>query len=118
MGIIYNKKSKVETRKILRKLSTPQEIILWSKLRAKRFCGLKFRRQYSIGDYIIDFYCPEKKLVVELDGYQHKNKEQKDYDKIRTKYLNGLGIEVLRFWNNEVNKNLDGVMLKIEEYLN
>lgn len=116
MQTIHNRKNKLGTRKELRKLATPQEIILWSRLRRKEL-SCKFRRQHSIGDYIADFYCPKYKLVIELDGHQHKDSDQKEYDEERTKYFNYLGIKVIRFWNNEVNKNLNGVILKIEEYL-
>lgn len=116
MQAIHNRKNKLEIRKKLRKLATPQEIILWSRLRRKEL-GCKFRRQHSIGNYIADFYCPKYKLVIELDGRQHKDSDQKEYDKERTEYFNYLGIRVIRFWNNDVNKNLDGVILKIEEYL-
>lgn len=104
--------------KILRKNSTPQEIILWSRLRAKRFHSLKFRRQYSIGKYIVDFICLGKKLIIELDGWQHKEENQERYDQKRTKFLGDKGFKILRFWNNEVNDNLEGIMLKIEEFIN
>jgi very-short-patch-repair endonuclease len=77
--------------------------------------GCKFRRQHSIGKYVVDFYCSEKKLVIEIDGWQHK--EQERYDEERIKYLESLELKVLRFWNNDVNDNLNGVILKIEEYL-
>ncbi len=116
MQTIHNRKNKLEIRKELRKSATPQEIILWSRLRRQAF-GCKFRRQHSIGNYIADFYCPRYKIVIELDGNQHNNEEQKEYDNERTRYLNDLGIKVLRFWNNDINKNLEGVILKIEEYL-
>ena len=98
----------------LRNGATPQEIILWSRLKGRRM-GCKFRRQHSIGGYIADFYCAEKKLVVEVDGWQHQEREE--YDRERTAYFEGLGLRVLRFWNNEVNDNLTGVLLKIEEEL-
>lgn len=75
----------------------------------------RFRRQHSIGYYIIDFYCAEKKLVIEVDGSQHK--ENEEYDTERSHYLESLNLKVLRFWNNEINDNLTGVLLKIEEYL-
>jgi very-short-patch-repair endonuclease len=103
--------------KNLRKNSTPQEIILWSRLRAKRFKDLKFRRQYLIGKYIVDFICLEKKLIIELDGWQHKEENQERYDEKRTKYLERNGFKVIRFWNNEVNNNSEGVFLKIEEFV-
>lgn len=116
MTILYNTKNKKDLRKQLRKTSTPQEVILWSRLR-RRQLGLKFKRQYSIGRYVVDFCCPEKKLIVELDGWQHKEENQERYNKERTKFLESKGFKVLRFWNNEINQNLKGVILKIGEYL-
>jgi len=107
----------IERCKNFRKKSTPQEIIFWSRVRAKRFKGLKFKRQYSLGKYIVDFICLEKKLIIELDGWQHKEENQERYDKERTKFLEKLGFRILRFWNNEINDNLNGVFLKIEEFL-
>jgi very-short-patch-repair endonuclease len=101
----------------LRKNPTPQEIIFWSRLRARRFKGLKFRRQYKIGKYVVDFICLEKKLIIELDGWQHKKENQKRYDKERTEFLKSNGFRVIRFWNNDINDNLDGVFLKIEQFL-
>jgi len=96
----------------LRRNSTPQEIILWSQSKSKQL-GYKFRRQYSIGNYIVDFYCPEKNLIIEVDGWQHRKEVCGDYDIKRTRFLNSLGLEVLRFWNDEINRNLDGVISKI-----
>ncbi|MEI8344057.1 MAG: endonuclease domain-containing protein [Candidatus Moraniibacteriota bacterium] len=101
----------------LRKNATPQEIIFWSKIRAKRFQGLKFKRQYSIGKYIIDFVCLEKKLIIELDGWQHGEENQKKYDKERTEFLEKLGFKIMRFWNNEVNNNIEGIFLKIAKFV-
>lgn len=111
---VFNKNETIEFRKKLRKDPTPQEIILWSRLRRKAL-GYKFRRQQAIGEYVVDFFCSEKNLVIELDGWQHK--EALGYDKIRTRYLESLGMRVLRFWNNVINENLEGVVLKIEESL-
>ncbi len=101
-------------RKKLRRDATPHEVILWSRLRNSQL-GFKFRRQHSIGKYVVDFYCPEKKLVIEIDGSQHL--DQEGYDEIRTKYLSELGCKVIRFWDNEINNNLEGVILKIMEEL-
>ena len=107
----------IEKSRILRKKLTPQEIILWSRLRSRRFANLKFRRQFPIARYVVDFICLERKLIIEIDGWQHKIKDQKDYDKERTRILKKLGFRVLRFWNNDINNNLEGVSLKIEENL-
>ena len=75
---------------------------------------MKFFRQYSFGSYILDFYCPEKKLAVELDGGQHNLPESKEYDAARTNFLNAHGVEVLRFWNNEVLCEMEGVLACLE----
>ncbi len=106
----------LEKAKSLRRESTPQEIILWSKLKNRNFHNLKFRRQYSIGKYIVDFICLEKKIIIELDGWQHKEENQERYDEERSKFFKKCGFRILRFWNNEVNDNLNGVMLRIEEF--
>ena len=81
-----------------------------AQVRNKQFFGLKFFRQYSMGAYILDFYCPEKKMAIELDGGQHNLAERREYDAARTAYLNAHGIEVVRFWNNEVLCEMEGVL--------
>ena len=108
----------LDKAKKLRKNQTPQEIIVWSKLRNRGFKNLKFRRQYPIGKYVVDFICLDKKIIIELDGWQHKKERQERYDEKRNEFLEKLGFRMLRFWNNEVNSNLDGVFLKIEEAIN
>lgn len=99
--------------KILRKQSTPMEIKIWNRLRSRRFMGLKFRRQCPLGLYIVDFVCIEKMLIIEIDGGQHNEEKQHEYDKRRTKFLNDLGYTVLRFWNNEILLQFDAVMDQI-----
>ncbi len=86
---------------------------LWSHLRNDQFMGLRFRRQYRIGQYIADFFCPAIKLVVELDGDRHS--EQADYDAERTRFLNEIQIHVIRFTNFEVIENMDGVLIELEK---
>ena len=113
--IIYNHPNRKEVRKKLRKDATPQEVIIWSRIRNSGI-GFKFKRQYSIGGYILDFYCPSKRIGIEIDGSQHL--QNKEYDKKRTKLFNDLDIKIVRFWNNEVNTNIDGVMQKIISELN
>ena len=81
---------------------------MWELLRAKRFCDLKFKRQQPIGNYIVDFVCFEKKLIIELDGGQHNENQNKIKDDNRTKYLENLGYKVIRFWNNDILQNLEG----------
>lgn len=94
----------------LRKELTPAERKLWAYLRGDKL-GVNFRRQHAIGNYITDFCSPKAKLIIELDGSQHL--EQQEYDKERTQYLESQGYKVIRFWNNEVMNNIDGVILAI-----
>ena len=88
---------------------------LWSYLRNDQL-GVTFRRQHAVGNYIPDFMCIEKKLIIELDGSQHL--EQEEYDNERTNCLESLGYKVIRFWNNDVMKDIEGVILAIMDSLN
>ena len=96
--------------KVLRKNSTPQEQKLWSFLRNKRFKNLKFKRQQPIGKYIVDFICREKWLIIEIDGGQHNTLDIIEHDIKRTKYLESRGFKILRFWNNDIDNNIEGVL--------
>ncbi len=116
MTILKNKSQLLPRRRELRKNQTKQEETLWQEIRNRKL-GVKFRRQYSVGGYVLDFYCPEVKLAIELDGSQHFEKENKMYDAERTDYLNILGCNVLRFKNTEVDDNLKEVLVKINEFL-
>ncbi len=98
--------------KSLRSHQTEAEQRLWYHLRAHRFMGLKFKRQKPIGRYIADFVCVERRLVIEIDGGQHG--EQVEYDLRRDAWLRGQGYTVLRFWNNEVLQQMEGVLEKIQ----
>jgi very-short-patch-repair endonuclease len=95
----------------LRQPQTPAEVKLWSRLRNRQLDGLKFRRQHPIDRFIIDFYCDETKLCVEVDGDSHA--EQIEYDQARTTCLNELGYTVIRFTNREVFAQLDAVLQQI-----
>ena len=110
----YNKNLKLHSRH-LRENMTDAERYLWKTLRMKQLKGYQFYRQKPIGDYIVDFWCPKAKLVVEVDGGQHFSSQTTDNDRIRDKYLSSLGMRVLRFNNIEVLKNIDGVIEKILE---
>jgi very-short-patch-repair endonuclease len=99
----------------LRGTPTDAEIRLWSRLRRKQLDGFRFRRQQPIGPYIVDFFCPEAKLVIEVDGGQHNVDEEKDEK--RTRWLEERGYRVIRFWNNDVLSNTDGVVLTVFEEL-
>jgi very-short-patch-repair endonuclease len=108
----YTSTSKIrKNAKELRKNLTPVEEKLWVHLRGHRMGDVQFRRQHAIGNYIVDFCAPSKKLVIELDGGQHL--EQAEYDKERTTFLNSKGYKVLRFWNNDVMNDLDAVLTAI-----
>jgi len=97
----------------LRQVSTEAEKLLWAELRNRKLHGLKFGRQHPIDKYIADFYCHEKKLVIELDGTVHDEKENNEYDQARTIELARLDINGLRFRNYEVENNIDKVLKKI-----
>jgi very-short-patch-repair endonuclease len=99
----------------LRKESTKAEKLLWNDLRNRKLNGLKFRRQHPMDKFIADFYCHEKKLVIELDGDIHDEKVNKDYDEARTAMLEGLNVVVLRFKNEEVINNIKNVLKKITD---
>ena len=103
--------------KILRHNQTEIEGYLWQSLRNRRLGGYKFRRQHPIKDFVLYFYCPEKKLVVELDGDQHDTIQQMNHDQSRTTILEKEGVKVLRYWNNEVLQNTDGILNDILEEL-
>ncbi|MCL4275860.1 MAG: endonuclease domain-containing protein [Anaerolineales bacterium] len=103
-----------ENARKLRKALTPAERKLWAYLRGDKL-GVNFRRQHAVGNYITDFCSPKAKLIIELDGSQHL--EQTEYDEERTKYLESLGYRVIRFWNNQVMNEMDGVILAIMEVL-
>ncbi|MGE3258232.1 MAG: endonuclease domain-containing protein [Geobacter sp.] len=97
-----------QTARELRKRSTDAEQALWKHLKGRQFCGMKFRRQEQIGRFIADFVCYEKRLIIEADGGQHAVEKEKDLE--RTAWLASQGFAVLRFWNNDVLKNIDGVL--------
>ena len=94
----------------MRSHPTSAEAYIWNLVRAKRFLHLKFRRQHVIAPYIVDFYCSEIRLVIELDGAQHGSAEGRMYDAERTLFLNALGLTVVRYWNNEVLKQPEMVL--------
>ena len=104
-------------RKTLRSEATPAERELWNILRQSNLGGYKFRRQHSVGRYIVDFYCPMERLAIELDGDSHFTDEATDYDHERTAFLNSLNIRVLRFLNTDVHENLIAVCERILEEL-
>ena len=104
-------------RKALRNYSTSAEATLWTLLKGSQLEGYKFRRQHSVGNYILDFYCPRKKLAIELEGQVHFEPEQVQKDILRTKYLNEKGISVIRIENKNVFTNTSGVLDYILQHL-
>ena len=109
---IFNTSASREKRWNLRKNSTPQELLLWSRLRSDQL-GYRFRRQFGIGNYIVDFYCPAKRLAIEIDGSQHFENKALIYDEQRTKLIESTGCTVLRFTNTDINTNIEGVLMNI-----
>jgi len=98
----------IEQARRMRKDPTQAEALLWEKLRKRRLGGLKFRRQHIINPFIVDFYCPAAKFVIEVDGSVHKH--QKEYDRVREEYLEELGYKIVRFRNEEVIENIEMVL--------
>jgi len=96
--------------RVLRKNQTPQEGKLWYNLRNKQLYNLKFRRQVKFGSYVADFCCPSKKIVIEIDGGQHNEDLNIEKDKVKQKFIEKQGYKVLRYWNNDVDDNLEGVV--------
>jgi len=103
--------SLLDNAKLLRHNLTDAEQKLWYHLRAYRFMGRKFKRQKPMGRYVVDFVCLEEKLIIELDGGQHA--ESVEYDHVRDSWLRSEGYTVLRFWNNELMNEMDGVLEQI-----
>ena len=114
MSFSYNPQY-VKRVRALRKQQTNTEKFFWAKIRGRQIAGFKFYRQYPIGRYILDFYCPERKIAVELDGSQHM--EERKQDEIRSKYLKSQNITVVRFWDNEILQNVESVLDKVYSYL-
>ncbi len=114
---IHNRKSLKDLRRHLRHSLTPAEATLWKALQGSKLAGKKFRRQHSIGNYVVDFYCPECKLAIELDGEKHFNSMASEYDLRRMEFLAGLNICVLRFENRAVFENPEGVLKAIRKHV-
>lgn len=110
---VHNRPDLKSVRKLLRNNSTKAEILLWKRLQRRQLDGMKFRRQHSIGRYVVDFYCPDARLAVELDGTFHGSEKQAVKDSLKQDYIEGLGITILRFYNDDVLKNIEGVLTAI-----
>ena len=114
---IHNKNSLKSIRQDLRNNATVEECILWEQLKGSKLANKKFRRQHSIGNYIVDFYCPEKKLIIEVDGEIHLSLEAIEKDKDRDENLRGMGFNMLRIENKEIKFSMGDVLKKIKQSL-
>ena len=103
--------------KELRQQQTKAEKLIWTRLRYRQLKGTKFRRQQPIGKYIVDFVCFDDKIIVEIDGGQHNEARTITRDIRRTMWLESQGFQVIRFWNNDVLQNIEGVLVKIQEII-
>jgi very-short-patch-repair endonuclease len=117
-NMFYGADSKtIRAAHILRNNLTLAELVLWKKLKDRKIFNTKFRRQHPVGFFIVDFYCHEYKLVIEIDGDIHSDKEQHEYDLGRTAELNKFEIKVIRFTNDEVIYKIDRVITSIQQVL-
>lgn len=117
MSILKNHPQLRELRKDLRRNMTQPEQKLWYYLRGEHLNGYKFRRQYGLLNYVLDFYCISEKLAIEIDGDSHFHSSVREYDSTRTKALEKIGVTVLRFTNLDINTNLEGVLTSIASHL-
>ena len=115
MKFIRNDPLLKQRRRELRRNQTEAEKTFWMHVRNRQFYGMKFFRQYSTGPYILDFYCPELKLAIELDGGQHTQDDKQEYDAVRSAYLKVQGINVMRFWNHEVLNDAESILTMMAE---
>ena len=110
MSIIYNRRREKWLRQQLRNHMPDAEVLLWMQLKGRQVLGFKFRRQYSVGPFVIDFYCPQLRLGVELDGDSHFAVGAADRDQHRQRYIESFGIRVIRYVNTDIYENMDGVL--------
>jgi very-short-patch-repair endonuclease len=113
MTKLYNRTSEKAKRQQLRRNMTKTEFMFWQKLKGKQLKGVKFRSQYGVGQFVVDFYCTELKLAIEIDGDSHFQDGAQEYDWERQAFIESLGIQFLRFTNDEVYGNLEGVLERI-----
>ncbi|MFH0990413.1 MAG: endonuclease domain-containing protein [bacterium] len=115
MTDVFNRFEMKERRQELRREMTEAERLLWARIRSRQINGCKFRRQYSIGSYVVDFYSTEIKLAIEIDRSSHDKADAIEYDRNRQKEIEALGICVVRFTNEEIYNKLNDVLVKINE---
>ncbi len=113
---VYHLTELKDRRRDLRQKSTKAEELLWDRIRNNQL-GVKFRRQFSVRGYVVDFYCPKARLAVELLGSVHKTTSAKKYDEYRKRYLESFWMTILEFWNDEVEEDIEGVVAKIGFHL-
>ena len=114
MGYLYNRKETTKTRRRLRNEMPKAEQVLWRYLRKRQINSKKFRRQYGILGYTVDFYCPELKLAIEVDGDTHQSSSERKHDTERDAFIRAQGIHILRFTNLEIYQDLEYVLEDIE----
>ena len=115
---LFNRKRLKHLRSALRSRSTSAEVALWNLLKSRNIEGKKFRRQYSIGSYIVDFFCPSEKLIIELDGEPHGEYQRIQKDAVRDKYIESLGFFVIRFENKVVSQDPEFIKNDIRKFIN
>jgi very-short-patch-repair endonuclease len=113
MTRIFNLNETLEKRRRLRNSASDAEVRLWQRLKGKQMGGCKFRRQFSVGFYILDFYCPALKLAIEIDGPSHDDEDAQQYDTLRQRTIEALNIRFLRFTNADIYHHLEGVLISI-----
>ena len=109
--------SELDKRRELRNSAAEAEVRLWQRLKGSQVAGCKFRRQVGVGVYVLDFYCPARKLAIELDGGSHDGDEAQAYDAERQRYIETLNIRFLRFTNSDIYDNLEDVLIAIERFM-
>jgi very-short-patch-repair endonuclease len=114
MTEFFNRETEREKRKELRNSMPKAEVLLWLRLKGRHMLGCKFRRQSSVGAFVVDFYSPEIKLGIELDGDSHFQEGAREYDQERQAFIESFGIKIVRFLNLDIYENLDGVLEAIE----
>lgn len=110
MGKYFYHVQKRSLRKMLRSVRPFPERVLWQRLKQRQLAGVKFRRQASVGRYVVDFYAPQKKLIIEIDGAGHMRASAQTYDQERDAFLSSLGLRVIRFTNVDILENMEGVI--------
>ena len=117
MGYVYNHSAMLARRRELRGRMTGAEILFWHEVKNRRILGVKFRRQYSVHSYVVDFYAPIPRLVVEIDGEYHLDIEIQQYDRKREEEIEACGIRFLRFTNDEMYNDMTGVLVRLSDAL-